>query len=176
MDAEIQRRRTYYERSVAKVDEGRTFTNRISGTRILLPEFTGPAPGVTHPLPPDADEVDWFLQIFDEHLLRYITRCTNKYARQRRAANANEHLRSKWSGTTLDEIKAFIGILILFGIHWLPETQLFWAKHPCFGHLLVKRTFARDRFKLLQRYFYYCNQQYCRPGSALYKYQKKAKK
>ena len=90
--------------------------------------------------------------------------------------NPNERRRSKWNGTTVTEMKAFLGIMIFFGLHWVPEIQLYWAKHPCFGHLLVKRTFSRDRFKLLLRYLYYTRQPYCRPGDDKYRHQKRAEK
>ncbi|XP_070547976.1 piggyBac transposable element-derived protein 4-like [Ptychodera flava] len=176
MQQEIERRQEYYETSIAGGTVNRPYTDLRTGNFDLLPEFIGPEPGLINPLPDDASEVEWFLQIFDEDLIRFITQCTNRYARQRRRANARERQRSAWTPTTVVEMRAFIGVMVLFGICWQPEIRLYWSDHVCFGHNFVKRTFSRDRFKLLMRYLYYSTQPYCARNTAMYTAQKISEK
>ena len=105
-----------------------------------------------------------------------MTRQTNRYARQRRRQNERE-LRDTWEPVTVPEMKAFLGILIVFGCVWQPEIDLYWAKSGgTFGHEIVRKTFSRTQFRLLLRYFYYSNQPYCKPGTPQYRNQKRAEK
>ena len=54
---------------------------------------------------------------------------TNRYAAKCRQ-NVSEHARP-WSDVTLEEMKAFVGMLIIMGIDKLPRIELYWStKHP----------------------------------------------
>ncbi|XP_070545947.1 piggyBac transposable element-derived protein 4-like [Ptychodera flava] len=174
MQQEIERRQEYYETSIAGGTVNRLYTDLRTGNFDLLPEFM--VQSRAYQPAARCSEVEWFLQIFDEDLIRFITRCTNRYARQRRRANARERQRSAWTPTTVVEMRAFIGVMVLFGICWQPEIQLYWSDHVCFGHNFVKRTFSRDRFKLLMRYLYYSTQPYCARNTAMYTAQKISEK
>jgi hypothetical protein len=174
VDIEKTQARKCYRQSVESRTVDRTWTSTVRGTHALMPAFRGPQPGPTHPLSADAPVVDWFYQIFDEELIAYIVRCTNRYARQRRRARPVERRRSPWTPVSAEEMKAFLGISVLFGCVRQPEIPLYWSGHPVFGHELVRKTFPRDRFKLILRYLYYSKQDFCQPDSRRYEEMKAA--
>ena len=121
----------------------RKWKQRLSHTRRFIHPFQGPLPGPTHWLEGQGTELDYFYQIFDPRLIANMTRQTNRYARQRRRQNENE-MRDKWEPVTVPEMKAFIGILIIFGCVWQPEIDLYFAKYGgTFGQ--IGRASCRER-------------------------------
>jgi len=169
-------RMNYYRREVRGQPVVRSWETKLTDTGRFIHPFHGPRPGPTHRIGGQGREIDYFWQIFDPGLVAFITRQTNRYAKERRRQRPSE-LREKWEPATVPEMKAFLGVLLLFGCVWQPEIDLYWAKSGgIFGHEIVRKTFPRHRFRLLLRYFYYCNQRYCKPGTPQYSSQKKAEK
>ena len=64
-----------------------------------------------------------FSSFFDEDLLSLIVRETNRYAAQFLTA-ANRH--STWE-TTVEELRAFLGFMIVMGVNRLPEIRDYWS-------------------------------------------------
>ena len=54
----------------------------------------------------------------------------------------------------LDEIKAFIGVVILMGIVKLPKISNYWATDEGFYQLSIAKVFPRDRYLQLMRYLH----------------------
>ena len=80
----------------------------------ILPftEPTGPTSGVAE----DGTTNDFFYLMLPEDLIEFIVTETNRYARESIAAKPD----AEWFDTTLEEVKGFLGLHVLFGIKQLP--------------------------------------------------------
>ena len=85
--------------------------------------------------------VEFFSKFFTEEVLQLLAEQTNLYAQQ----NKTRH----WEGTTADEIKAFLGLLIAMGTHGLPTFRMFWSTDPLFRVQPVADIMTRQRFMKL---------------------------
>ncbi len=86
-------------------------------------------------------EIDIFRTLFSHDMLDHIVEETNKYAIQQQSKN--------WEPTTKAEIEAFIGIIILMGIHKLPSTDHYWSSDPILRVEAIAETMTVKRFKKL---------------------------
>jgi len=77
--------------------------------------------GPTQPLPESATALDFFMQMFDEHLMQHIVTQTNLFATIR------EGHHQQWKDLTVAEFKSFLGTVILMGIHSLPSYESYWS-------------------------------------------------
>ena len=99
---------------------------------LLFTEPTGPTSGVAE----DGTAIDFFYLMFPEDLIEHIVTETNRYARECIAAKPDP----EWFDTTLEEVKAFIGLHVLFGIKQLPAFRLYWSNDPLIGVLAVQKS------------------------------------
>ncbi|KAL9977037.1 hypothetical protein ACROYT_G014399 [Oculina patagonica] len=106
--------------------------------------------GATTTVPEDGTAKDFFSLFVPEELFENIVEETNRYARQCIARKPD----AKWYETSVAEMQAFFGLHILFGIHVLPETSLYWSKDPALSVPLVKRVMTRDGFDKLNQYLH----------------------
>lgn len=90
------------------------------------------APGITK-------EIDYFLEIFDDTLFSLIVDQTNLYAQQKPVRN--------WVPLTVQELKSYIGCLILMGIHPLPRLENYWSSDPLLGYKGVYEVMNSKKFK-----------------------------
>lgn len=109
-------------------------------------EATGPTSGVAE----DGTAIDFFYLMFPEELIEQIVAETNRYARECIATKPDR----EWYDTTLDEMKAFIGLHVLFGIKRLPANRLNWSEDPLIGIPFVQKVTSRNRFDKLSTYFH----------------------
>jgi len=107
---------------------------------------SGPVSGVAE----DGTAIDFFNLIFTEDLFEHIVEETNRYARQCIAVKPDP----KWCETTTEEMKAFVGLHVLFGIKHLPSTRLYWSKDPFLGVPEVQKVMPRNRFDKLLQYLH----------------------
>ncbi|KAF9407284.1 hypothetical protein HW555_012641 [Spodoptera exigua] len=63
-----------------------------------------------------------FERLFPDELMVIIVEQTNRYARQKSSTN--------WKPVTLQDIKAYLGVLILMGLNPLPDMELYWSSDP----------------------------------------------
>lgn len=99
---------------------------------------------VTHfdesPLSSEAGkEIESFEKLFDENIVAHIVHQTNLYAEQ------NES--KKWIVTSNQEMKAFIGCLILMAIHRLPSIDHYWSTDPALRVEVIAKVMTVKRFK-----------------------------
>ena len=92
-------------------------------------------------LRPDSDPVSYFSLLITDEFLEQVCGYSNQYrlihlnARQiGRRKGANKSHEKKWQDITLNEIKAFFGLLLLFGINTLPEIEHYWQDSRLFGN------------------------------------------
>lgn len=84
-------------------------------------------------------EIDYFESIFDHQIMSNIVAETNRYAEQNHSKN--------WSDVTAQEMKAFIGCLIVMGIHQLPALKHYWSSDPFLRVDSVASVMTANRFK-----------------------------
>ena len=95
-------------------------------------------------------ELDFLNLFLDNNILNNITDQTNLFAEQQQIEKPD----SKWIPTTLDEMKALLGINILQGVIEVPHFDFYWSDSDFWGNAGVKKTMPRDRFKSLSSYMY----------------------
>lgn len=93
---------------------------------IDVPEFAESS-GPTYQLPFDANPLQFFMVIFPLALVQIIVDNTNLYAAQ--------SVDQGWVDTTIDEMKAFLGLQILMGIIQLPRYTMYWSSNKFMGKL-----------------------------------------
>ena len=105
--------------------DGEGFTSELSDVKIRdFNEHTGPTI-----LNLEFTELDYFTQIFPQEAIDLIVSSTNHYADQSQRIKTDPY----WSVTSRAEIKAYIGLNILFGIVALPTLDHYWSSNKYLG-------------------------------------------
>lgn len=95
-------------------------------------------------------EISYFSQFFDNEMFALLVEETNLYARQKRTIYAGGDGRTKnWNDTTIEEMKAFVGCLIIMGIHDLPALSNFWSSDPILRVAAIADVMSSKRFRKL---------------------------
>ena len=105
-------------------------------------QFNEPV-GPTQPFPVTGTAVDFFMQMFDEDLFKHIVEQTNLYASLHPPSAAHY----EWYDTSVEELKAFFGTVILMGITKLPSIEDYWSTVPELGAPHIVRAFPINCFK-----------------------------
>lgn len=80
--------------------------------QINVPAFTGPQPGPTSELQEFKKEIDFLNLVFPTDMYTILSNETNRYAELALRSKANP----SWYKTTPEEMRAFLGCLIVMGI------------------------------------------------------------
>ena len=78
---------------------------------------------------------------------------TNRYAAQWQEQKADKD----WHDTTASEMKLFLSVNFMFGIHRLPEVQMYWSTDPLLCVPAITDVMSRNRFNKLNKYFHLNN-------------------
>ena len=89
-----------------------------------IPSFSQ-AVGPTQVMPDNSAAVDFFQLFVDNRILGNIVRQTNRYARQSLAAKHKDP--GSVNELSLEELKAFLGLLIGMSMHRLPCLRDYWS-------------------------------------------------
>ncbi|KAF2888750.1 hypothetical protein ILUMI_17423 [Ignelater luminosus] len=89
--------------------------------------------------------VEIFELFIDEEVVTVFVTETKKYALSKNKSNMNVHS---------EEIKAFLGILILSGYNALPGKKCYWNTRSDMKNKLVSECMQRDRFLFITKYFH----------------------
>ena len=73
------------------------------------------------------------------------------YAEQRQQ---NKGTDKTWKETTAVEMKLFIFIQFMFGIHRMPETAMYWSSDPLLRVSAIADVMSKGRFQKLSQYFH----------------------
>lgn len=84
-------------------------------------------------------EIDNFQMIFDNKIESKIVEETNRYASQKESKN--------WSDLAVDELQAFLGCLVMMGIHKLPHLKCYWSSDPRLRVDSVAEVMTANRYK-----------------------------
>ena len=109
-------------------------------------------PGPSSDIDRNSNPAQLFCRFFTDEVWDLLVEETNKYA------NANTstapHARP-WNDTTVPEMKAFVGMLIIMGIVVLPRLELYWTtSHPLIAQSGIASVMARVRFEQLFRFLH----------------------
>lgn len=97
-------------------------------------------------------EIDFFSAIMDDRIISHIVKETNLYASQGHQTQGNGsgcRPIQNWVDTSSEEIRAFFGLLIIMGIHQLPQVCNYWSADPILGVEAVSKVMTLKRFKKL---------------------------
>ncbi|XP_056448318.1 pogo transposable element with ZNF domain [Gadus chalcogrammus] len=102
------------------------------------------ARGPRHTLAQNADAMDYFLLAYPEPLLELIAKETNAHVKTCRYLGAPA---PNWTPLGVPELKAFLGLVILMGVHGLADLAQYWdpVRFPQCDH--VDRAMSLRRFK-----------------------------
>lgn len=89
--------------------------------------------------PSRTSPVAYFSRYFSEEVIDHIVEQTNLYASQKQTQN--------WEPVRKSDIDAFLGIIILMGIHVLPSIDLYWSSDPFFRVDEIAQVMTCKRFK-----------------------------
>ena len=95
------------------------------------------------------DPIGLFSLFFDDSLISLIVDETNRYAEQSLRGKNKE-----WS-TDADEIRAYMGFMILMGINQLPEIRDYWSTNEYLRYAPIAERISRDRFEEITRYLHF---------------------
>ena len=98
---------------------------------------------------------DFFFELFKPTMIETIVEQTNKYARDMIAAKPNGD--RLWEETNPAEIRAYLGVLILMGIHSLPRDKMYWSCDDRLGVPGINKVMPLKKFKKLSEYVHLCD-------------------
>ena len=112
-------------------------------------------PGVTcSSLTSTSTPLELFNQFFTPEVWDLMVQETNRYAASTIAASTARSTRP-WTDTTVQELQAFIGIIILMGIVRLPRLELYWSqKYPEVRISSIADVMSQTRFEQLFRFLH----------------------
>ena len=99
------------------------------------------------------DPLEMFSTFFTEELLEGIVHETNRYAAQYLATH-QPHDTPGWN-TNVEELRAYLGFMILMGINELPEIRDYWSRDPCLHYSPIASRISRNRFEEISRYLHF---------------------
>ena len=121
---------------------------------IDIPSFSQ-AVGPANVMPTESLAVDVFQLFVDNRMLGNIIRETNRYACQLLQAR-NKDVRS-WKEVSLEELKAFLGLLIAMSIHRLPSLRDYWSSDWVLGVPEFAKVMPRNRFLEIWNNLHLCD-------------------
>lgn len=119
------------DRSQPRVWEAKTETHDVP----LFEKRFKPKGNDTHKTSP----LSIFERFFPDELILVIVEQTNRYACQKNSNN--------WKPVTEQDIKAYLGILIMMGLNPLPDMELYWSSDPFYYTKEIAQVFPIVRFK-----------------------------
>lgn len=85
--------------------------------------------------------IKFFDNFFPHDLVELLVKQTNIYAAQRQALH--------WSPTFVAEMRAYLGIFIMMGLHIFHDVNLYWSTDTFYRNHDISQTFTQKRFKKL---------------------------
>ena len=134
------------------------FTGDLHGIDILnFCEYVGPI----HHLDDSSSVLDFFHLLFEPNSYDTLVQQTIIYADQQQTETGIiDHY---WTPPTVPEIKAFIAINILMGIHQLPDIDSYWSTDDRLEVDGISKIMPKRRFKKLSQYLHLSNNEEALP-------------
>jgi len=93
---------------------------------------------------------NYFQLFFTDDILRKIVRNSNRYAAykiEEKKRHDPSYVNTTWYPVDLPELKAWIGLNIVFGCNKLPTSRSYWSSDPFIGNEGVKGVMTCKRFE-----------------------------
>ncbi|KAL8597809.1 hypothetical protein ACOMHN_004924 [Nucella lapillus] len=99
---------------------------------------------------------DYFSLVFPLEAYNIMARETNLYARQLLLASgvSEERLYDRFQPTTVDEIRAYIGLQMFMNVVPVPQRTFYWKEGSPFYNNWVASIMSKNRFEQLAKYFH----------------------
>ena len=97
----------------------------------------------------DYSPVDFFELFFDNDVVTFICDQTNKFAVEKKC--------DRWDLITPEELRCFLGIVMLSGYNSLPSNRMFWEESEDVYNELVSSAMRRNRFLDILRFTHFCD-------------------
>lgn len=108
--------------------------------------------------PGDDNALDYFSLFFEDTFCEKIVSWTNTNAAKKIEENPEKN-KTKWTPTSVAELKAFFGLLLFVEIYFSGRVEELWNTLPS-KHLLdfpgIRKVFTRVRFVQILRYLHFC--------------------
>jgi len=105
----------------------------------------------------DFSMADFYKLYLSPDLINHFVVQTNLYAQQFIASHSDLPPRSRvrrWHDTTPDEMRQFIGLVLLMGIIHKPVIEMYWSRDPLYATPLFSSVMQRNRFSMLLKFFH----------------------
>ena len=99
------------------------------------------------------DPLEVFVHFVTPDLLSLIVRETNSYAAQCLEAN---NISATWE-TDEEELKAYLGFMVVMGVSRLPEIRDYWSTDPKLNNHFISSRITRRRLEEVTRYLHFVN-------------------
>ncbi|XP_063587042.1 piggyBac transposable element-derived protein 2-like [Penaeus indicus] len=107
--------------------------------------------------------LDIFTSFFLRELFQNILDERNRYVRQN-TRTPSSHMKG-WVDTTLREVRSYVGLRFLMGLHGKNCQRDFWSTDPLMSSSVFARTMTRDRFDTLTSALHFADRRARRGGS-----------
>ena len=102
--------------------------------------------------------IDFFLKAFPLLFLDLLCTETNRYFAQWNQPGVNEAIRNAWVDVDIPEMKVFLALLILMGLHKRYSYRSYLSTNWMMGMPGFRSLMARDRFFAILRFLHVCRQ------------------
>lgn len=102
----------------------------------------------------------YFDTIFDADICAHIVEQTNLYIAQKMGETGRNSQNFEFA---VEDLYAWIGLLILMGIHQLPELRHYWSSEPLLGLPVIKAVMTSKRYKKIVEVIH-CNDNTSNPA------------
>jgi hypothetical protein len=98
-------------------------------------------------------EIDYFNKFLPNALIQHAVDETNKYAEYHQRYIAKK-TNMQWKPTTLNELRAYFGLLIMMGVDRKSSVIDYWSSDVYLRNVGISTVMSRNRFQMLTRYFH----------------------
>nr|XP_039248218.1 piggyBac transposable element-derived protein 4-like isoform X3 [Styela clava] len=128
-------------------------------------KFGGAAGVTSRGISASSTPLDCFLQFFTVQVFNLIVEMTNLNAeRKLQDINASRTKPIVFEPTTLEEMKAYLGLMIAMGIVKMPVVSMYWqTKYWILNVPSFSKIMPRDRFQDLTKFLHFCDESDARP-------------
>ena len=138
-----------------KVDPTAPKWRHVFTPRTDLPPFTPVAPpGPTSSLGAEKSALDFFYLFLDDDFFLSLLNETDLFAQQEREKAPDKH-KMAWTRPSLEEFKAFFGLIFLMGIDVRPDSKMYWSTDYYLQLPAFPKIMTRDRFFQIYRYLHF---------------------
>ena len=101
--------------------------------------------------------IDYFQLYMTDSVFQTIVNNTNKYqeysTRVRRARDQT-YRDLLWVEIGMDEMKAYLGLAVLFAVHNQPRYRNYWSSNPLLGNVAVQKSLTLQRYQNISEYLH----------------------